>query len=1112
MQQFALRAARPRVLVLSLFVAASVAAATPGSVGVPGSYQDKAGCPGAWQPDCPATMLSYSTPFDLWTGTFNVSAAGSYEYKIAIDGRWDENYGTDGQRNGANIPLIVAAPGQVSFVYDHKTHWAADSTGSRQIIAAVPGSFQHLIGCGGDWQADCFLSLLEGPGALYKFTTRALPKGSYECKVALNGSWNENYGAGGVREGSNIGFTVPSDLAEVDFVYNPATHILNVFIGGAPPGDLGLAQAHWVSRDTMAWNVGTPPADAAFALHGHPSGGLDLSVSGVTGATTTIPLKLDPAGLSAEQRARFPHLAGFAALKIAAGDLAPARLLLKGQLAVSEVSAGKLVDASSLQIPGVLDDLYAYSGKLGVTFSRGRPTLRVWAPTALSVNLRLYDSSSASGGMSVSMTPDGATGTWAVTGSPSWRGKFYQYEVDVYVRSSKAVEHNLVTDPYSLSLSTNSARTQIVDLADPALMPHDWDELEKPELRALSDSVLYELHVRDFSAGDQSVPAGHRGTFLAFTDAGSRGMRHLTSLAHAGLTHVHLLPAFDFATVDEDKGRWLSPSGNLASLPADSAGQQEAVMAVADRDGFNWGYDPWHYTVPEGSYATNPDGAQRIVEFRRMVQALNGAGLRVVMDVVYNHTTAAGQDARSVLDRIVPGYYHRLNQDGNVETSTCCQNTATEHLMMGKLMLDSVLIWATAYKVDGFRFDLMGHHMKSNLLAIQAALRGLTEKRDGVDGSKVLLYGEGWNFGEVADNVRGVNATQLNMAGTGIGTFSDRLRDATRGGGPFSPRRDQGFATGLFLAPNGIKQDQPQTLERLLHLTDLVRLGLAGNLRDWTFVDGTGASVKGSQVDYNGQPGGYALTPLDTITYISAHDNETWFDALQAKLPPSTPMSIRVRVHNLGNSIVALAQGIPFFHAGDELLRSKSGDKNSYNSGDWFNRLDFTAQTNNWGVGLPPARDNQPDWPVLQPLLHDGSLQPTPDDIRRAREHFEELLRIRGSSRLFRLGSAAAILSRVKAYNTGQAQTPGLIVMSIEGSGREDEERLVVLLFNATGQSQTFQHDAFRQQHLSLHKVQKSSSDSIVRRSRFDRRKGTFSVPAWTAAVFVGQGEGRDDD
>ena len=205
--------------------------------------------------------------------------------------------------------------------------------------------------------------------------------------------------------------------------------------------------------------------------------------------------------------------------------------------------------------------------------------------------------------------------------------------------------------------------------------------------------------------------------------------------------------------------------------------------------------------MPEGSYSTNPDGPARIVEFREMVQALNKMGLRVVMDVVYNHTNASGQNPKSVLDRIVPGYYHRLNDSGAVETSTCCSNTASEHNMMEKLMVDSVVTWAKDYKVDGFRFDLMGHHMMSNMLKVRAALDALTLAQDGVDGKSIYMYGEGWNFGEVADNARGVNATQLNLAGTGIGTFNDRSRDAVRGIGPFDSGQRAVGEAGLRQRP-----------------------------------------------------------------------------------------------------------------------------------------------------------------------------------------------------------------------------------------------------------------------------------------------------------------------
>ena len=317
-------------------------------------------------------------------------------------------------------------------------------------------------------------------------------------------------------------------------------------------------------------------------------------------------------------------------------------------------------------------------------------------------------------------------------------------------------------------------------------------------------------------------------------------------------------------------------------------------------DGYNWGYDPWHYTTPEGSYATDPDGTTRIVEYREMVEALNETGLRVVMDVVYNHTTASGQDPKSVLDKVVPGYYHRLDADGDIETSTCCQNTATEHRMMEKLMVDSVVTWAKQYKVDGFRFDLMGHHSKANMLAVRAALDALTLAEDGVDGKSIYLYGEGWNFGEVQNNARFVQATQLNMAGTGIGTFNDRLRDAVRGGGPFdTDPRLQGFATGLSFDPNGADQgDDPHA--KLLLEQDQIRVGLTGNLRDYEFEGMDGTIITGADVDYNGSPAGYTDDPQEAITYVDAHDNETLFDALQYKLPADTTMAERVRAQVVG--------------------------------------------------------------------------------------------------------------------------------------------------------------------------------------------------------------------
>ncbi len=902
--------------------------------------------------------------------------------------------------------------------------------------------------------------------------------------------------------------------------------MLTVGANGAPKGNIGRTQAYWVTADTIAWNPGAAASSgeilAAWNVSLHydenndAAGGLALDPSGVTGGTA-IPLTWDPAGLSAAVREKFPQIAGYSAFHVPASRLAEVPAALKGQIAIDAKDAGgNLVDATGLQIQGVLDDLYTYNGPLGATFAAGHvPTLRVWAPTARAVKLHLFnDSNPATADTVYPMTADPATGVWSVAGNASWYGKYYRYEVDVYVRATGQVETNLVTDPYSVSLSRNSQRSQIVDLADPAYdspyKPAGWDSLIKPRLDAPEDIVLYELHIRDFSANDPSVPAPLKGTYKAFTLPLSLGMLHLRSLALAGLTHVHLLPAFDISSIDEDKSQWQQPAGNLASFPPDSQEQQARVRAVGDKDPFNWGYDPWHYTVPEGSYSTNPDGPARVLEFRQMVKGLSDSGLRTVMDVVYNHTSAAGQNDHSVLDRIVPGYYHRLNGDGNIETSSCCQNTASEFNMMEKLLIDSVTTWARAYKVDGFRFDLMGHHMKRNIVKLRSTLDALTLAHDGVDGRKIYLYGEGWNFGEVANNARGVNATQANMAGTGVGTFSDRMRDGVRGGGPFSGIQEQGFLTGLYYSPNnhdpnatnqGSSADQ---LNKLLQETDWVRTGLAGALADYQLVDRNGNLVAARQIDYNGQPAGYTADPQEVISYIEAHDNDTLWDAIQVKAAPADTVADRVRMQNLGMSLLGFGQGIPFYHAGVEMLRSKSLDRNSYNSGDWFNKLDFTYGSNNWGVGLPPAPDNQANWPIQGPLLANPALKVTRPQILTAYAHFLETLAIRRSTPLFRLRTAADVESRLRFYNTGPSQIPGLIVMSLADAdgGVDRAHKRVVVVFNAANQTRNFNTPELQGIPLTLHPLQRISTDSTERAASFNSTLGAFSIPGRTASVF----------
>ncbi len=904
------------------------------------------------------------------------------------------------------------------------------------------------------------------------------------------------------------GFEIWKTQGSANKYFGPAIPTAVLSVGAV--GDLGKQQAHWLSRDTIAWSKAAA-GNNVYSLHYDANAGLDLKTGGIEGGQS-ITLTYDPAGLSDEIKAKFPHLAGLGALKIAADDLGKVPDILKGQFAIQAKDAGgALLDATGLQIPGVLDDLFLYGGALGVAWEDDTPVIRLWAPTAQSVNLHLFDDSDPATTATVLplyFTPD--SGVWTIKGEPGWKDKYYLFEVKVFAPTTGAIETNLVTDPYSFSLSTNSKRSQIVSLADPALAPAGWSSLAKPPQAAPEDISIYELHVRDFSVNDPSVPDDLKGTYKAFTLPNSNGVKHLQALQAAGLTHLHLLPVFDIATIDENKANWQGPDPVvLATYPPDSEEQQKAVVATENVDGFNWGYDPLHYTVPEGSYSTNPDGPTRIVEFRDMVEAINHMGLRVVMDVVYNHTNAAGQAPNSVLDRIVPGYYHRLNANGQVESSTCCANTASEHAMFEKLMIDSLVTWAKYYKIDAFRFDLMGHHMVSNMQHVRQALDALTLANDGVDGKSIYLYGEGWNFGEVANNARGVNATQVNLAGTGIGTFNDRLRDAARGPGPFDGGeglKKQGFASGLFYDPNDSNQGTAaEQKDRLLLLTDQVRVGMAGNLSDYTFQDRTGALVKGSQVDYNGNPAGYTKDPQEAINYVEKHDNQTLFDIYTYGIPAARSMADRVRVQNVGLATVFLGQGVPFVQAGADLLRSKSFDRDSYNSGDWFNKIDWTYQDNNYGVGLPVAGKNGENWPIMQPLLADPALKPGPADIAFSRDLFQEMLAIRYSSPLFRLHTAEEVQSRLTFLNTGPDQLPGLIVMALSDHVNPDLDPnydTVVVLINANDESQTFA-SPFAGMDLNLHPVQQHSVDAVVKTSTFDAATGAFTVPARTVAVFV---------
>ncbi|MFD6278267.1 pullulanase-type alpha-1,6-glucosidase [Streptomyces sp. NPDC060209] len=859
--------------------------------------------------------------------------------------------------------------------------------------------------------------------------------------------------------------------------------------GGVPTPDLTKAGAQWIDANTVVWKVKTTDATSQQLVYAEDGG-----ISVVDGALSDEGrwLRLGATELTDAQKAKYPHLKDYPAFTVDTRDRDRVRESLRGQLIATQRAAnGALLAATGVQTAGVLDELYgkAASGTaLGPVFRKGSPTLSVWAPTARTVSLELD-------GKTVPMRRDDRTGVWSVTGKKSWTGKPYRYAVQVWAPTVRKLVTNKVTDPYSTALTTDSARSLVVDLDDPKLAPSGWSALKKPAAVPLRDAQIQELHVRDFSITDTT--SKHPGEYLAFTDTRSDGMKHLKELADSGTSYVHLLPVFDIGTIPEKKSDQQQPACDLSVYAPDSEEQQACVTKAAAKDAFNWGYDPLHYTVPEGSYASDPDGTKRTTEFRQMVQGLNGAGLRTVMDVVYNHTVASGQDDKSVLDKIVPGYYQRLLEDGTVATSTCCANTATENTMMGKLVVDSVVTWAKEYKVDGFRFDLMGHHPKANILAVRKALDELTVAKDGVDGKKIILYGEGWNFGEIADDARFVQATQKNMAGTGIATFSDRARDAVRGGGPFDEDPGvQGFASGLYTDPNtsAANGTEAEQKARLLHYQDLIKVGLTGNLADYTFTDTQGRTVKGSAVDYNGAPAGYAAAPGDALAYADAHDNETLYDALAFKLPADTTAADRARMQVVAMATAVLSQGPALSQAGTDLLRSKSLDRNSYDSGDWFNALHWDCRKGNgFGRGLPPAADNKDKWSHGKPLLTSAALSPGCAQITGASAAYQDLLTIRTTEKDFGLATTEQVQDTLSFPLSGKEETPGVITMRLGE---------LVVVMNATPDTQSQEIPGLAGKAYALHPVQAAGKDAAVKKSSYEGKAGSFTVPGRTVAVF----------
>jgi pullulanase len=867
----------------------------------------------------------------------------------------------------------------------------------------------------------------------------------------------------------------------------------------APKLAISNVAAHWVNKTTIMWNRDVSNVKLYAANDGAKiSANDDGSVAGGTVVAELSAASSAPA---------IPYLTNFKGYSLSLADDVIKALLKKELVIVGQESDGKLY-GTRLQTADVLDALYttenddANEAKLGLTYASGNVTTSVWAPTAKNVELRIFDANLKLE-TTKSFTENKVTGVWNYTAPKAELDrKFYRFRVTVFNAMTNKTEVLEVTDPESVSLSTNGLYSQFVDLNDTDLKPTGWDSHTIPAATSPEAMSIYELHVRDFSVSDQSTPAAHRGKYLAFTDTNSAPVKHLKSLADAGLTHVHLLPMFDGSSVKEDPAKQINLDSYVFELCAvansdlvcdgaeknnvtlrsvfqkyagDSDKQRKLLDVFKDLDGFNWGYDPEHFNAPDGALATDSKGPARILEARAMNMALHNLGLRVTYDMVYPHMAAAGVEAgNSTFDKIVPGYYFRQNIiTGAVETATGAgPDTATEHAMMGKFVVDSLTQWAAQYKVDSFRFDQGGYMPKSLLVKALDAVK--------VVAPTTYFYGEGWTAGGSSSTRIAERASQKPLAGTGIGTFNDVLRN---------PLRQFALVNGGGL--------------------DAVRAGLAGNLTEFKLKTKSGSTIKASTV------GAYNLDPQEAINYADVHDDSALWDWMQKPnvLPANTNVENRVRIQDLTLSVPILSQGVPFFHAGSELLRSKSMTSDSYNAGDWFNLIDYTKQTNNWMVGLPPKSDVS-DADVLLAFA-DLQAKPTPVLIQKSSDVFTEFLKISKSSPLFSLTTAADVIDRVGFHDGGTTQKDNLIVMSIDdGVGKvngtttdradlDSSVDAILVVFNGSASAVTQQ--VLTSSGFVLHSVLKSSVDEVVRTASFAEGTGggSFTVPAYTTAVFV---------
>jgi len=520
-----------------------------------------------------------------------------------------------------------------------------------------------------------------------------------------------------------------------------------------------------------------------------------------------------------------------------------------------------------------------YTGKdLGLTYSPKASTFKIWAPTATAVKLNLYKSDmGGTAWLSVTMNK-GSNGVWLTTLPENLKNSYYTFQVNIGNTWSEEV-----VDPYAKACGTNGLRAQVVDFTE--TNPIGWAQDTSPNFSTANkqtDAIIYELHVRDASI-HASSGIKNKGKFLGLAELGTKnnagqstGLSHIKEL---GVTHVHLLPFYDYNSVDETK-----------------AATQ-----------YNWGYDPVNYNIPEGSYSTNPvDGKVRIKELKELVKTMHSNGLRIIMDVVYNHTALTKNSNFNIL---VPDYYYRKRADGTFSDASGCGNeTASDKAMYQKFMIESVVYWVKEYHIDGFRFDLMGVHDIQTMNLISDTLHKIKPS--------IVLYGEGWTSGSspLSEEKRALkkNAAQLN----GIAVFSDDMRDGIKGS--VFNINDRGFATG--------------------------NTGNSESVKFGIVAAGNHPQINYNKVNYSKGP--YTACPAGLINYADCHDNNILWDKIELSCKDASEKD-RTKMHELAYAIVLTAQGASFLHAGTEFLRTKNGVENSFDKGDMVNGINWDLKTKN---------------------------------------------------------------------------------------------------------------------------------------------------------------------